>query len=84
MDKTSVNKNIRGTYFNDDLILTFDAGILNGYSECNEINGEYYLNDNYVFINAKQTKVFCENDFNVYYLNIWLVGKLNIRDGCKS
>ena len=63
-----VNPELKGTYCNDQVILTFDNGKITGNTKCNSLQGGYILMDDNISISIGGTKVFCECEFNIQKL----------------
>lgn len=67
-EKLNINIELKGTYQNDDIELTFNDGDINGRTKCNFLYGCYVIENDNITISIGGTKVFCENEFNIQKL----------------
>ncbi len=67
-EQDQIKPELNGKFANNDIELIFYHGQLTGETKCNFLNGEYFINDNYIEINLKSTKIYCINEYNITYL----------------
>ena len=62
-----VTPGLNGVFITEGIELVFDNGILSGQTECNSLNGNYFIDGNYINLDFKSTKVFCINEYKTVY-----------------
>lgn len=60
---------IEGVYKIDGIDLIFENGIIDGFSDCNNLYGSYILENDSISMRLGGTKVYCKGEENRIHLN---------------